>query len=80
LSIKKLADLQKNQLMNDGMYGGKEVNAGMAIFLLKAVHGLRDQPQILQQFNVAGEMSLEFIGQDEIKSSSEQVATGSSEG
>jgi hypothetical protein len=40
--LKKLAEKQKNQLMNDGMYGGKEVNAGMAIFLLKAIHGLKD--------------------------------------
>jgi hypothetical protein len=39
-AIKRLKDRQKNQLMNDGMYGGKEVNAGMAIFLLKANHGL----------------------------------------
>jgi hypothetical protein len=39
-TIKNLKYLQKTQLMNDGMYGGKEVNAGMAIFLLKANHGL----------------------------------------
>jgi len=26
--------------MNDGLYGGKEVNSTMAIFLLKANHGL----------------------------------------
>jgi hypothetical protein len=47
--IKKLADKQKSQLMNDGMYGGKEVNAGMAIFLLKAIHGLSDGSGV--QFN-----------------------------
>jgi hypothetical protein len=40
--LKRIADLQKEQLMNDGMYGGKEVNASMAIFLLKAIHGLKD--------------------------------------
>jgi hypothetical protein len=40
--LKKVADKQKEQLMNDGMYGGKEVNASMAIFLLKAIHKLRD--------------------------------------
>ncbi len=34
-TIKKIADKQKQQLMDDGMYGGKEVNAAMAIFLLK---------------------------------------------
>lgn len=42
LTIKRIANKQKEQLMNDGMYGGKEVNAAMAIFLLKANHGLKD--------------------------------------
>ena len=40
--LKRIANLQKLQLMNDGMYGGKEVNSSMAIFLLKAIHGLKD--------------------------------------
>jgi hypothetical protein len=40
--LKKIASKQRTQLMNDGMYGGKEVNASMAIFLLKAIHGLKD--------------------------------------
>ena len=40
VTIKKLKDKQKQQLMNDGMYGGKEVNSTMAIFLLKANHGM----------------------------------------
>ena len=44
--LKRLADKQRNQLMNDGMYGGKEVNASMAIFLLKAIHGLKDNSGI----------------------------------
>ena len=39
-AIKKLKAKQKNQLINDGLYGGKEVNQAMAIFLLKANHGL----------------------------------------
>lgn len=39
-AIKKIDIAQKEQLMNDGMYGGKEVNSAMAIFLLKANHGL----------------------------------------
>ena len=59
--LKKLAETQKDQLMNDGMYGGKEVNVGMAIFLLKAIHGLKEPPTILQQFNTGGDMTLEFI-------------------
>lgn len=39
-TIKGLAEKQKAQLINDGMYGGKEVNSTMAIFLLKANHGM----------------------------------------
>lgn len=31
---------QKEQLMNDGMYGGKEINSTMAIFLLKVNHNM----------------------------------------
>ena len=52
LTIKKLADKQKEQLMNDGMYGGKEVNAAMAIFLLKVNHGMNEAPNTLIQVNV----------------------------
>ena len=39
-TVKKLVERQKNQLMNDGLYGGKEVNQAMAIFLLKVNHGM----------------------------------------
>ena len=39
-TIRQLKFKQKNQLINDGLYGGKEVNSPMAIFLLKANHGL----------------------------------------
>lgn len=39
-AIKKVKDFQKEQLMDDGLYGGKEVNNAMAIFLLKANHGM----------------------------------------
>jgi hypothetical protein len=40
LSIKGILDRQKQQLIDDGMYGGKEVNSTMAIFLLKANHNM----------------------------------------
>ena len=40
VAIKELERTQQEQLMNDGLYGGKEVNSTMAIFLLKANHGL----------------------------------------
>ncbi len=39
-TIKGLKAKQKDQLINDGMYGGKEVNSTMAIFLLKANHNM----------------------------------------
>lgn len=45
-TIKALKAKQKAQLMNDGMYGGKEVNSTMAIFLLKVNHGLVETQNI----------------------------------
>ena len=39
-AIKRIRQLQKNELIDDGLFGGKEVNPGMAIFLLKANHGM----------------------------------------
>lgn len=41
-AIKKILMKQKVQLMDDGMYGGKEVNPAMAIFLLKVNHGMKE--------------------------------------
>lgn len=64
--LEKVANLQKEQLINDGMYGGKEVNASMAIFLLKAIHGLRDGSGTnIGIINEGGKMELEFIGKNE---------------
>ena len=39
-AIQELKRAQKIQLANDGLYGGKEVNQAMAIFLLKCNHGM----------------------------------------
>lgn len=39
-AIKRLKTYQKEKLINDGLYGGKAVNTAMAIFLLKANHGM----------------------------------------
>uniref|UniRef100_A0A6M3KDB3 Putative terminase small subunit n=1 Tax=viral metagenome TaxID=1070528 RepID=A0A6M3KDB3_9ZZZZ len=51
--IKKIADQQQEELMSSGLYGGREINAGMAVFLLKALHGLKEnEPQTLIQVNV----------------------------
>ena len=38
-AIKRVKEAQEEQLEDDGLYGGKEVNNAMAIFLLKANHG-----------------------------------------
>lgn len=59
VAIKKIAARQKKQLMDDGMYGGKEVNAAMAIFLLKVNHGMQEKTT---GFRVeTKDMKLEFI-------------------
>ena len=60
-TIKKIVMKQKQQLMDDGMYGGKEVNAAMAIFLLKVNHNMHELPTSLTQVNIGGDMTLEFI-------------------
>lgn len=54
-AIKKILTKQKKQLMDDGMYGGKEVNAGMAIFLLKVNHGLKEDQGNVKKRIVAEE-------------------------
>lgn len=52
-AIKKLKMRQKTQLMNDSFYGGKEVNAGAGVFMLKANHGMKENdPSTLVQVNV----------------------------
>jgi hypothetical protein len=37
-ACKKIEERQMESLIDDGLYGGKEVNPGMAIFLLKVNH------------------------------------------
>lgn len=44
-AIKRLKDIQKEKLINDGLYGGREVNSTMAIFLLKVNHGMVEKSQ-----------------------------------
>ncbi len=60
-TIKKIAQKQKQQLMDDGMYGGKEVNAAMAIFLLKVNHGMNEAPTSLTQINVDKGNEITFV-------------------
>ena len=52
VTIKAIVDKQKQQLIDDGLYGGKEVNAAMAIFLLKVNHGMKEDPSTLIQVNI----------------------------
>lgn len=59
-AIKRILAKQKTQLMDDGMYGGKEVNAAMAIFLLKVNHGMKENdPSTVVQVNVQPIIDLE---------------------
>lgn len=72
--LKKVADKQRNQLINDGMYGGKEVNASMAIFLLKAIHGMKDgsQPSVNIQEAKILVLPPELIGKYDISQNTER--------
>jgi hypothetical protein len=44
-AIKKVRTAQKGELIDDGLFGGKEVNPGMAIFLLKVNHNMIEKNQ-----------------------------------
>lgn len=55
---------QKKQLMNDGLYGGKEVNSTMAIFLLKVNHDMIEKTAVDINANVtsiAPNISLDIV-------------------
>lgn len=41
-AMREVDGKQKSQLMDDGMYGGKEVNPQIAKFLLSANHGMAE--------------------------------------
>lgn len=42
-TLKKIEILQKQQLINDGIYGGKEVNATIVKLLLQNNHGMKER-------------------------------------
>ena len=51
-NIKRLGDAQRNNLIHT-MYSGREINGSMAIFLLKALHGFKEnEPSTLIQVNI----------------------------
>ena len=60
LAIKRISEAQKTQLMNDGMYGGKEGNSAMAIFLLKANHGMVETERKLISFDKDAPLNIEI--------------------
>ena len=45
-ATKRVMVTQKVHLINTGMFGGKEVNAAMAIFLLKNNHNMKDRTDV----------------------------------
>lgn len=60
-TIKKLKHMQKRQLIDDGMYGGKEVNSTMAIFLLKVNHGMIETEKKILAGNDGQPLSINLI-------------------
>ena len=42
-TLKEIEQLQKIQLINDGIYGGKEVNATIVKLLLQNNHGMKER-------------------------------------
>lgn len=45
-ALRKLKHIQATQLIDDGMYGGKEVNATIVKLLLQNNHGMRERNDI----------------------------------
>lgn len=48
-ALKKLMQTQAEQLVNDGIYGGKEVNATIVKLLLQNNHGMREKQELTGQ-------------------------------
>lgn len=42
-TLREIEQLQKEQLINDGIYGGKEVNATIVKLLLQNNHGMKER-------------------------------------
>ena len=45
-TVDEILTRQANQLINDGIYGGKEVNASIVKLLLQSNHGLRERTDV----------------------------------
>jgi hypothetical protein len=66
-AVKRLKSIQKDKLVNDGLYGGRDVNVIMAIFLLKNNHGMADT-QNLDHTTKGKEMPTPIYGGQSTKS------------
>lgn len=74
VAIKRLKNKQKAQLMNDGMYGGKEINSSMAIFLLKANHGLIETERKMLVGADGNNLVIEIVEDTTLKDANEDSA------
>lgn len=45
-ALRKLMKVQKQQLINDGIYGGKEVNSTIVKLLLQNNHGMKERTDL----------------------------------
>lgn len=58
-ALRKLTLNQKIQLMNDGVYGGKDVNPTIVKLLLENNHGMREKHDV--DNNLKGELKVNMI-------------------
>jgi hypothetical protein len=45
-TVRELMTIQAKQLVDDGIYGGKEINASIVKLLLQANHGMRERTDV----------------------------------
>lgn len=60
-ALEKIMLYQGEQLIDDGIYGGKEVNAVIVKLLLQNNHGMQDSPTSLTQINVDKGNEITFV-------------------
>ena len=77
-ALAKLMALQAQQLIDDGIYGGKEVNSTIVKLLLMNNHGMREEKkQEIQVGNIPGEtFKQETLYSSELKQAIRDKITG----
>lgn len=60
-TLRRLKELQAKQLIDDGIYGGKEVNATIIKLLLQNNHGMKEKSETEIKYNISINMD-ELIG------------------